>query len=118
MGWVLGILALGVFLPVLCRFLLHPQGRSGASRHARPPAKADRPVRVPETLADDDPFFAEIDRFLREPGGERCRPSTGAVGNGFSDLVRMVGDHAVATRLVAFHGSIDAAIEAVVRDRR
>jgi hypothetical protein len=40
------------------------------------------------------------------------------VRDGFSDLVILVGDRAVATRLVAYHGSAEEAIEAVVRDRR
>jgi hypothetical protein len=40
------------------------------------------------------------------------------VRDGFSDLVTLVGDREVATRLVAHHGSAEEAIEAVVRDRR
>jgi hypothetical protein len=78
-----------------------------------------RPDRASEARADD-PFFAEVDRFLRTPARERRSSSTGAggVGVGFSDLVTLVGDRAVATRLVAFHGSVEEAIESVVRDRR
>jgi hypothetical protein len=118
MEWVLGVLALGVLLVALYRYLLRVQGRPAGPPHAsRPPAECDRPVRAPETVGDD-PFFAEVDRFLRAPARERRSPSTGAIWDGFSDLVTLVGDRAVATRLVAFHGSIDAAIESVVRDRR
>jgi hypothetical protein len=117
MGWVLGVLALGILFVALYRFLLRVQGRPAGPPHARPSAERDRPVRAPETLADD-PFFAEVDRFLRAPARERQSPPIGAVRDGFSDLVTLVGDHAVATRLVAYHGSAEEAIEAVVRDRR
>jgi hypothetical protein len=111
MGWVLGALLLGVVLVALYRYLVRVQGRPAGPPHARPPAEPDRPVRAPETLADD-PFFAEVDRR------ERHGPPIGAVRDGFSDLVTLVGDRAVATRLVDFHGSAEDAIEAVVRDRR
>jgi hypothetical protein len=117
MGWVLGVLALAVLLVALYRFLRRVQGRPAGPPHARPPAEADRPVRAPETLADD-PFFAEVDRFLRAPARERQSPPIGAVRDGFSDLVTLVGNRAVATRLVVFHGSVEEAIESVVRDRR
>jgi hypothetical protein len=119
MGWVLGVLVLvlGVVLVALYRFLLRVQGRPVSPRHTRPPDEPDRAVRAPETLADD-PFFAEVDRFLRAPARERQSPPIGAVRDGFSDLVTLVGNRAVATRLVAYHGSAEEAIEAVVKDRR
>jgi hypothetical protein len=117
MVWVLGVLALGVLLVALYRFLVRLQGCPAGPPHARPPAEPVRPVRAPETLADD-PFFAGVDRFLRAPARERQGPSAGAVRDGFSDLVTLVGDRAVATRLVAFHGSAEDAIEALVRHRR
>ncbi|MDB5067629.1 MAG: hypothetical protein JWM18_4063 [Chloroflexi bacterium] len=117
MGWVRGVLALGVVLVALYRYLLRVQGRPAGPPHAKPPAEPDRPVRAPETLADD-PFFAEVDRFLRAPARERQSPPIGAVRDGFSDLVTLVGDREVATRLVDFHGSVGEAIDSVVRDRR
>jgi hypothetical protein len=117
MGWVLGVLALGVLLVALYRYLVRVQGRPVGPGHARPPDEPGRPDRASEARADD-PFFAEVDRFLRAPARERQSPSSGAVGDGFSDLVTLVGDRAVATRLVDFHGSAEDAIKAVVRDRR
>jgi hypothetical protein len=61
---------------------------------------------------DDDPFFAEVDRFLRVSARERQGLPSGAVRDAFSDLVDLVHDRTVATRLVAFHGSAEDAIEA------
>jgi hypothetical protein len=116
MGWVLGVLALGVVLVALYRFLPHVQGRPVSSPRAMPPAEPDRVGPAPEATAGD-PFLAEVDRFLRATDREQQSPLTGAVGDGFSDLVTLVGDREVATRLVVFHGSAEEAIEAVIRDR-
>jgi|HubBroStandDraft_6_1064221.scaffolds.fasta_scaffold196389_2 hypothetical protein len=117
MRWVLGVLALAVLLAALYRYLLRVQARPVGLGHERPPVEPERPVRAPAILGDD-PFFAEVDRFLRAAPRERPGSPPGDVRDAFSDLVELVHDRAAATRLVAFHGSIDAAIESVVRDRR
>jgi hypothetical protein len=118
MGWVLGVLALGVVLFALYRFLLRVQGRPVDPPDARrPPAEPHRLGRASEPPADE-PFFAEVDRFLRASARERQGPPPGADGDAFSVLVELVHNRTVATRLVAFHGSAEDAIEAVVRDRR
>jgi hypothetical protein len=117
MGWVLSVLVLGVVLTALYRFL-RVQERPVGPRHARRPSpEPDRVGPVPETFADD-PVLAEVDRFLRELARERSGSPPGVARDAFSDLVELVHDRAAATRLVASHGSIDAAIESVVRDRR
>jgi len=102
MGWVLGVLALGVFLLVLYGFLPRMQGRPVGPPHARrPSAERDRVGPAPEA-SPDDPFLAEVDRFLRVSARERQGPPPGADPDAFSDLVELVHDRTVATRLVAF----------------
>jgi hypothetical protein len=124
MGWVLVLLALAVLLLALAvllvalyRFLPRVQGRPADPPRATPPADPDR-VAAALVASGDDPFFAEVDRFLRVSARERQGPSPGDVRDAFSDLVELVHDRAAATRLVVFHGSAEDAIEAVVRDRR
>jgi hypothetical protein len=117
MGWVLGVLALGVLLVVFYRFLRVQERPVGPPHARRPPAEPDRVGPVHKASADD-PFFAEVDRFLRVSARERQGPSPVAARDAFSDLVELVHDPTVATRLVVFHGSAADAIEAVVRDRR
>jgi hypothetical protein len=117
MGWVLGVLALAVLLAALYRFLRVQERPVGPPHARRPPAESDRVGPVHEASADD-PFFAEVDRFLRVSARKRQGPSPGDVRDAFSDLVELVHDRTVATRLVVFHGSAEDAIEAVVRDRR
>jgi hypothetical protein len=76
MGWVLAVLALGVLLVAL---VLRAQGPPGDPGHARQSAEPDRPVPAQEAL-EADPFFAEVDRFLRVSARERRRkPSAEAV---------------------------------------
>jgi hypothetical protein len=117
MGWVLGVLALGVVLVALYRFLPRVQERLVRPPRASPPAGPDRVGAAPEATADD-PFFAEVDRFMRASARERQGPPPEAVRDAFSELVVLVRDHAVATRLVVLHGSAEDAVEAVLRDRR
>src|ERR1700730_17830282 len=112
MGWILGVLALGVLLVALYRFLPRVQGRPVRRPGASPPAGPDRVGPAPEACADD-PFLAEVDRLLRASArGRQSRPP-GAARDAFSEFVVLVRDHVAATRLVAFHGSAEDAIEAV-----
>jgi hypothetical protein len=115
MGWVLGVLALGVVLVALYRFLPRVQERPVGSFRARPAAEPD--PGGPAFEASAEPFFAEVDRFLRVSARERQGSPPGADSAAFSDLVELVHDRTVATRLVVFHGSAEEAIEAVIRDR-
>jgi hypothetical protein len=117
MGWVLGVLALVALLAALYRFLPRVQGRPVGSPRVTPPTEPDRVGAAPET-SSGDPFLAEVDRFLRAAARERPGSPPGDVRDAFSDLVELVHDRTTATRLVAFHGSAEDAIEAVVRDRR
>jgi hypothetical protein len=118
MEWVLGVLAVAVLLAALYRFLPRVQGpRPSAhlARRCRP--GPDRVGAAPETSVGD-PFLAEVDRFLRAAARERPGSPPAAAPDAFAELVTLVRDRATATRLVAFHGSAEDAIEALVRDRR
>ena|ERR1700704_5253692 len=117
MEWVLVLLALAVLLVALYRFLPGVQQRAVRPSRARPPAGPDRVGAAPEASAGD-PFLAEVDRFVRAAARERPGVPPEPTPKAFAELVTLVRDRATATRLVAFHGSAEDAIEAVVRDRR
>jgi hypothetical protein len=117
MEWVLGVLALAVLLAALYRFLPRVQGRPIGSPRVAAPAEPGTGGPVPDASAGD-PFLAEVDRFLRAAARERPGSPPAAAPDAFAELVTLVRDRATATRLVAFHGSAEDAIEALVRDRR